>query len=417
MMTDRPLRIGYVMQNGAPDLATISGPQLHVTAVIRGLQRRGHQVRTIAIQNDRLQWTDDLQTWHPADYGRSRAHVVRVVESALRRLQSELRLPFLNLFDSIHYADACVQLLEGTHLLYERHGYLGYGGLLAARRMKIPLFLELNGNIVKEIDEMAVPMSSTQRAIGRGITAWTLRKADRVVAVSNALKEEIVRNLRVPSENVSVVLNGVDLELFSREGDPASARGRYALGDGPLVVFVGTFQPWHGVEVLVSAFSSVVSRFPLARLVLVGDGAGRDAIVERVRQSGIESRAILTGRLPQSEVAGIVQAADVAVAPYGLPTADIVGTPLKIIEYMAAGKAIVASTAPYHEVLVNEVTGLRVAPAAAAPLADAITRLLEDAALRARLGAAARLEARRYSWDAVVGRLCEIFEAQLSPRR
>lgn len=413
---DRQLRIGYLMQNGAPDLDTTSGPQLHVTAVINGLRRRGHRVRTVAFQRGRLQWTDDLEEWHPASYGATKAAPARLFESAARRIQSELHLPFLNLFDSIHYADASIRLLDGVDIMYERHGYLGYGGLLAARWMGVPLVVEMNGNILKEIDEMGVEMSRVQRAIGRQITKRSLRAADQVVAVSSALKDQVVRELGVAEGRVAVVVNGVNLDLFSRPVEGSQVRRRYGVGPGPLVVFVGSFQPWHGVESLVCAFQTVLRHFPNAYLLLAGDGPGRHALDTQVHDLGLAQHTVLTGRLPQKDVAEIVHAADVVAAPYGLQHADVVGTPLKIVEYMAAGKAIVATTAPIHELVTDGVTGVRVAPASAEALAEGVLRLLADDALRERLGNAARLEAQRYSWDGVVASLCALFDRQLSKR-
>jgi glycosyltransferase involved in cell wall biosynthesis len=231
------------------------------------------------------------------------------------------------------------------------------------------------------------------------------------------LKDQVVHDYRLPASHVSVVLNGVDLALFSRPVDSEAVRRRYALGTDPLVVFVGTFQPWHGVEFLVSGFRTVIERFPTAKLLLAGDGPGRDAIATLIGGSGLSPHTTLTGRLTQPEVAEVVGAADVVVAPYGLRHTDVVGTPLKVVEYMAAGKAIVVSTAPIHELITDGVTGLRVAPAASEPLAEGITRLLGDSALRTRLGDAAQLEARRYSWDAVVSTLERLFEAQIAARQ
>lgn len=200
------LRIGYLMQNGAADLSTLSGPQLHVKAVIHGLQRRGHSVRTVATQNKRLVWSDDLQTWAPASYKFSRSNWFRLIESPTRRLQSEINLPFLGLFDSIHYADAFSQALRGYDIFYERHGYLGYGGLIASRWLKIPLIIEINGNIIKEIDEIGIEMSDVQRKIGKSITYRTWSAASHLVVVSDTLKRQLIGTHHIPEEKVSVVL-------------------------------------------------------------------------------------------------------------------------------------------------------------------------------------------------------------------
>ena len=393
------MRVGYLMQNGAPDLTTLSGPQLHVFAVIRGLQKMGHQVRTVAIQQGKIVWSDDLQNWFPATFKLTRSRAFQLFESGIRRIQFELRLPFLGVFDSFRYADACIQLLSGYDLLYERHGYLGYGGVIAARSLGTPLIIELNGNIVKEIDEMGVHMTSLQRNIGRWLTIRTLLEANHLVAVSEALKDLLISTLGFPKDQISVVLNGVDAETFTQSHNEKLVREHFSIGFGPTVTFVGSFQPWHGVDLLVSSFYLVQSAFPEAQLLLIGEGTGSESVEKQIAELGLQGNVNFLGRLPQKEVAAVLSLSDVAVAPYPLSHPEIVGTPLKLMEYMAAGRAIVASTAPIHEVITDGVTGLRVAPASVNALAHGIKRLLEDRALRAKLGANAAREARAHSWD------------------
>lgn len=411
------LRIGYIMQNGAPDLKRVSGPQLHTTAVVGGLKKQGHLVRMVANQDRRLGWSEDLRNWFPPQYGPTYSRIFRLFESMLRRIQAELKLPFLGIFDSMHFADACHRHLLKFDVLYERHGYMGFGGVMAARWLGIPLILELNGNIIKEIDERKLPMSSFQREIGKWITMRTFIAADHMVVVSDALKQTLVNEYQIPAGNISVVLNGVDVDLFSKRYDADKVRSRFGLSDGPLVGFVGTFEPWHGVDLLVSAFCEITLKRPNAQLVIVGEGPGKDKVVAHANQLGLDGRVKFLGRLPQEDVAEVLSTAKVLVAPYPFEHGDIVGTPLKIMEYMAAGKGIVASTAPLHEMIEHEVTGLRVAPADPRALADGINRLLEDDHLCNSLAENAGTCAKKYSWDQVALRLAEIFVNEIDKKK
>jgi glycosyltransferase involved in cell wall biosynthesis len=302
-------------------------------------------------------------------------------------------------------------------VLYERHGYMGFGGVMAARWLGIPLILELNGNIIKEIDERKLPMSPLQRAIGRWITIRTFLAADHMVVVSDALRQTLINEYQIPAGHISVVLNGVDVDLFSKRYDADRVRSRFGLSGGPLVGFVGTFEPWHGVDLLVSAFCEITLKCPKAQLVIVGEGPGKDKAVAHANQLGLDGRVKFLGRLPQVEVAEVLSATKVLVAPYPFEYGDIVGTPLKIMEYMAAGKGIVASTAPLHEMIEHEVTGLRVAPADPKALADGINRLLDDENLCNSLGENAATRAKRYSWDQVALRLVEIFVNEIDKKK
>lgn len=405
------MRVGYAIQNGAPDLSAVSGPQLHVRAVIGGLQKLGHTVRTVAIQQGKLLWSDDLINWSiPPENGPSHARWFRFIESSLRRTQYELQLPFVGMFDSYRYAAACTDLLSHCDVLYERHGYMGYGGVIAAKRLGIPLIIELNGNILKEIDVRGLEMSGIQRKIGQWITIRTLLAASHVVVVSEALKRVLTSDFRIPEKRISVVLNGVDVEVFTQSYDENQVRAQYGLGRRRAVAFVGSFEPWHGVELLLSSFKQVQSSHPETQLVLIGEGVRQGAVGKQITEMRLTEHVKLLGRLPQKEVAAVLSVSDVVVAPYPFEHFDVVGTPLKLMEYMAAGKAIVASTAPIHEAITNGVTGLRVSPASSEALALGILRVLEDEELRARLGGNARREGREFAWERTAERLSGLFD-------
>lgn len=411
------MRIGYLLQNGAPDLSTLSGAQLHTIAVIEGLRKLEHGVRTVAVQQNNLRWSDDLDTWYEPKFEFSHKRGFRLFESAIRRVQTEFRLPFIGLFDSLRYADACTELLRGYDLLYERHGYMGYGGIIAARRLKIPIVIELNGNIVKEIDAIGVQMSPIQRRIGRWLTFRTFQKADHVVVVSDTLKQVLVSAVGVSPKRISVVLNGVNLDIFTQPHDLAQLRKQFGLTNVPTVAYVGSFQPWHGVNLLIASFRLVCNVLPTAQLLMIGDGDGREAATKQVDELNLAQNVHFFGNQSQENVAKLLHIADVAAAPYPYRHGEIVGTPLKLMEYMAAGKAIVASTAPLHEIVKDGLTGIRVQSANAQALAEGIIRLLSDEALRWKLSEHARQESQHFSWEQVVQRLNAVFYDQLINRR
>lgn len=413
-MGKKAIKIGYLMQTGAPDMSTLSGPQLHVSATIKGLQRLGHQVRTVAIQNKQIVWSDDLRNWRVPRFGLSHRRWFRLMERLIRRVQSEIRLPYLGFFESFRFADACYHLLQAYDVLYERHGWMGYGSVIAARWLGLPLVEELNGNIIKQIEIHGFQLSPIQWKLSQWLTYRTFFAADHIVVVSEALKNQLVTGLGMPEEKISVVLNGANVDLFTQPHNEKQIRERYDIGSHTIVTFVGSFQPWHGVELLVSSFKKVQARFPESQLIIIGDGAGEKGAARQIDSLGLQANIKLLGRLPQDEVAAVLSISDVAVAPYPLENTEIVGTPLKLIEYMAAGKAIVASTAPIHEVIADGITGLRVAPAKAEALAEAISRLLGDKDLRARLETNAWRQAQSYSWDNVTQELSEILIGKVS---
>jgi glycosyltransferase involved in cell wall biosynthesis len=121
--------------------------------------------------------------------------------------------------------------------------------------------------------------------------------------------------------------------------------------------------------------------------------------------------------LPQEQVAELLRISKILVAPYPFRSGAIVGTPLKLMEYMAAGAAIVASTAPIHEIIEHGVTGLRVSPADVKALADGINCLLENDDLCAYLGRNAEQHAQIFSWRNVVIQLNHIFIQEIDHKQ
>jgi glycosyltransferase involved in cell wall biosynthesis len=394
------LNIGYLIQTGCPDMKSLSGPQLHISHTIRALAELGHKVRIIAIQNNNIVMSDDLENWAEARLGLTQNIWFRLIERFLRRIQSEFNLPFIGFFDSLRFADACYHELAAADILYERFGWMGYGGVIAARWLRIPLVSELNGNI-KENEILELHLSPMQAKISQWLTNKTFKLTDSLVVVSQSLRGFIRDDFDIPGEKINVVINGADLALFTQSYNEYTTREKYNIKTIHVITYVGSFQPWHGVDILISSYKPVLQQFPNSTLILIGDGMLKEKIEKQITELGLEVNIKMLGRLPQSEVAAVLSISDVAVIPYPYEHDDVVGTPLKLIEYMAAGKAIVASTMPIHEIIDDMETGLRVPPANVEALSDAVCRLLADPKLRSKLGKNAQQRSINYSWENV----------------
>jgi glycosyltransferase involved in cell wall biosynthesis len=190
----------------------------------------------------------------------------------------------------------------------------------------------------------------------------------------------------VAPERAVVVPNGVVLERFG-DGAGRAADGEVVLG------FVGFVRAWHGLDGVIRAIAAQ----PGVRLVVVGDGPVRGELEALAESLGIGGRLRFMGVVPHGEVPGAVAGFDIALQPKVTPYAS----PLKIFDYMAAGRAIVAPDQPnIREILVHEETALLFDPEREDAMWAAVSRLIGDGALRARLGAAGRaeLERRDYTW-------------------
>lgn len=415
----RPLKIGYLWQYQTVDMTRISAAVLHVKSVRQALKKRGHQIRLVTFHQGEIQWSDDLVTWHPAEISACQTGLSRTIESVIRGVQRRLHLPFFRLFDSYRFSEACYSALAGFDILYERYWLMSYGGLMAAKHLGIPLIYEVNGDLVEEYAQLGIHLSRVQWAISKFINRLMFLKASRVVAVSQTLQEQLIRRWQISPSQVTVVDNGAQVDLFANSKGTEETRTRYGLNNGPVIMFVGSFKPWHGLDLLVESFRIVAKKHTGAKLALVGDGPVRPDLESQLHSWELQERTVFTGVVKHQDVAALLSTAEVAVVNPKVSPAASAQSPLKLFEYMAAGKAIVAPATPNIErILTHRVNGLLVPPDDADALANALLELVNNPDLRRRLGQSAREEAlRKHSWDRAASELEAIMYELLNKKR
>ena len=262
---------------------------------------------------------------------------------------------------------------------------------LAARILRRPLVLEVHSPFFIERQLRGRRNSKLLRWFER--IQW--KHAEHLWVVSPELKTIISENGVLP-DRITVIPFGCRLD------DLANRQPR--LPDGPIqIIHASSFYPWHGIELLLKAFSMAQARVPNLRLCLVGDGIFHSVSQKESRVLGIENLVHFTGWLPRERMIELLNKSDIGVAPY-LKLEPFYFAPVKILDYMAAGLAIVASEQGYIcEMLENGKNGLLVPPGDVLVLANALVQLAENSDLRQRLGKAAREEvARRHTWERTI---------------
>jgi len=287
--------------------------------------------------------------------------------------------------------------------VYQRYSLNNYAGVRLARSRRVPFVLEYNGSEIWMSRHWGNPLA--HEALSERIERLNLQAADLVVVVSRAMQDELVAR-GVDCSKILVNFNGVDETRYSPDVDGRAIRARLGLDGTNVVGFIGTFGPWHGADVLVRAFASLVARDETVargtRLLMIGDGAGLPAVRRLVRESGASDAAVFTGLVPQEEGPAYLAACDVLVSPH-VPNPDgtpFFGSPTKLFEYMAMGKGIVASRLDQiGEVLEHGRNAWLVPAGDEAALGDAVRCLVFDRELRERLGAQAREDVvARHTW-------------------
>lgn len=418
------LRIAFCLPELKPLHQVKSGklaeaPYIQQGYIAAGLQARGHNLTFIAPRDlEETVCTNDLQTPKLAPRTWSASGWFDFASRAAWRVQQWLGIPYLNVFSNYRLLDACLQCLPGHDLVHERNGLYRAGVAMACKRLKLPYVLFLDADEILEHDFMGEPITGLLRWRAKELVRYNLNVANCIICVSEPAKANLMSNWNVPAEKIVVFPNGVDVQRF-RPCPEARNGVRASLGvedTHPLIVFVGNFYHWHDVPTLLDAFAQVLRECPEARLVLVGDGPQRQAMMQHATELGLGQVAKFTGLVPHAEVPRLVAAADVAAAPYPAMQHDLWLSPMKLFEYMASGMAVVTTAVgQITEVVQDGHNGLLTAPGDAPAMAVALKRLINDAALRSRLGQQAREDAvRKYSWENYLSRLERVYAAVIA---
>jgi glycosyltransferase involved in cell wall biosynthesis len=413
------LKIAYVYQSTSTNFAEPFAVQLHIYHQIHGLQQAGQQAQLVALDGRRVICTGDLKVFQnaslaAADYGKlglSGNKIFKAFESMIRRVQRELKLPYLGIFDSFRIFDACRRNLRGHDVIHERYNLLSFGGAMAGRKLGIPYVLEVNADLLEERQAHGNPERGIRRFFAELTTRYCFDSARRIICVSTQLKDHLVQKWKVEPGKIVVLPNAADTETFGRQQDVMEIRNRLGLKDEPVVMFVGGFYLWHDLGLLVECLPHILAKVPNTKLVLVGDGRTRAQIEQCVADLGLQQAVVMAGPVEHGRVPEMLAIADVAVAPNIKFFDGHGGSPLKIFEYMAAGKAIVATnTGQVAEVIQHGHTGLLVEAGDKAGLAEAIASLLSNPDTRTRLGQQARQQAvEQHSWKQYARRLINIY--------
>lgn len=246
----------------------------------------------------------------------------------------------------------------------------------------------LLGSIIGRLLRIPVVLSTEHTAGLHGYRGSMARirtgLSDKVVAVSWAVREALVR-VGVRPSKIEVIVNGLPLDQFQKQGERERVRSELGIPPGAVVIGkVAGFRPVKGHEDLVRAFSQVAGEFPCSLLLLVGDGVRRRPVEQLVRELGLSGRVIFAGF--RQDVPVLLSAMDV------LALASLwEGMPLSVLEAMAAGLAVVATrTGGIPEVVVEGETGLLVPPGDPAALAGALREVLRHPDRTQQMGEAGR---------------------------
>lgn len=299
---------------------------------------------------------------------------------------------------------------EGYDVVHTHSSKAGVLGRLAARMAGTPVVVHTLHSLVFH-DRQPWAVNRLWRTIKRLMGPLT----DRFISVADAVTEGAVAARIAPPDRFTTIRSGMELDWFLRARiDVAAARRELGLpGDAAVVGKVARLSPLKGHDQLLEAWPAVTLRHPEARLVLVGDGVLQERLRRRARRLAVEGSVVFAGLVPRERIPSAIAAMDVLVH-----TSLWEGLPRVLVQALALGRPCVAlrrDGAP--EVVIDGETGFLVEPDDPAALADAISRLLADPDLRARMGAAGRrIVDPAFRAETMVAQIAGVYDELLSMR-
>jgi glycosyltransferase involved in cell wall biosynthesis len=277
-------------------------------------------------------------------------------------------------------------------IIYERYNLFFPSGIWAKKLFRLPLVLEVNAPLYAE--------RKKHNGIALdGLAKWTehyaWKQADYVLPVTRVLAD-MVAATGVAEAKIRVIPNGINKQRFEQAINSDDLIERYQLQGKLVLGFTGFVRDWHSLDRVLDTIAE--NKDKNWHCLLVGDGPARAALERQAAELGIGDRLTVTGIVERDEVARYVALFDVALQP------DVVAyaSPLKLFEYMALAKAIIAPDCPnIREILTHEADALLFAPDDGQAFTRQLYALCMNADLRARLGrgAAQTLADKQLYWQ------------------
>jgi glycosyltransferase involved in cell wall biosynthesis len=300
----------------------------------------------------------------------------------------------------------------GPDIILTHNTAAGFAALLGkVLRPSSVTVVDLTDLLFEYLDDYKGRWLKLAAAAGRWVERTSVRRSDRIITISQAMRQILIRDYGARPERVDIVHDGVDIRIFHQQ-EAEELRQLFAPGDDHVLIFHGVIDPQDGPELLVEAAPAILARHPRTRFWMVGDGTAVPDLKARAGAAGLADRFFFSGWVSQSDVARYISASDLGlvILPDVLSARGRVT--LKEFEYWACGVPAVLPRLPaLEEVVGDETASLFYAPGDAADLAIRVNILLEDDERRREMGRVGhRRVAEEFEWRALtdtIARLCE----------
>jgi len=269
-----------------------------------------------------------------------------------------------------------------------------FDGLIAAyikRRYKVPFVFELSNPLEQEWERFQITPKKPKLLyyliikFNKFIATRLLHRADLILPTTKWFEEHLAKQ-GIPWSKMMPYPNGIDVQVFQGRDD-RNIRDRYHLNDSKVVIYIGTLGKGRRLRVLIEAFAKAKRERENIKLLIVGEGDDEDNLKKLASELGIECDVIFTGQVPQSEVPDFIATADIGISPVPPFFFYKLSSPIKMFEYMAMAKPVVANEEiPEHKEVLEQSGGGILVPFTPEAFADAIIKLLDNPQMAADMG-------------------------------
>lgn len=303
-----------------------------------------------------------------------------------------------------------------VRFVWERHDLFGGPGRRLADRHGVPLVTSAEAVVVWEARKWGVERPGWGAWLERHGEGAHLKKSDLVICVTEDVRRKVV-SLGVADERTMVTPNRVDSSLFHPKVSGEQIRQKYNLAGRRVIGWTGSFRRFHGLSDVIRAFDKVHRTHKDTVLMLVGDGQERERMQQLALELNLKDTIVFPGRIPFTEVPSFVAAFDVALVT-AASALDFHYSPLKLREYLALGRPVIAARAGDLPKLFSEDRDLLFYQAGDVhDLSSVLLRLLDDGALQQRLQQQAiRMFEADGTWRHELVKVCTRLGISYSPR-
>ncbi|MFX0195090.1 MAG: glycosyltransferase family 4 protein [Candidatus Hodarchaeota archaeon] len=384
------MKILYLSTDPKMSLSDTSGYAVHMTELIRAFREMGNEVLPIV-------------TGHKNSAEGGSPHK-RAIRGILPGGTIELARTIWDVFSDFKTYLRAQRALLAFHpnFIYERYAVFHQSGIILSKRCRIPIILELNAPIW----ERDLHYGHRPRTLARKIEKRVLMLGDAIVVVSDFLRDYLI-NLEIPASKIHVISNAADPNTFNPSIDGNLIKRKYGIENKVVVGFVGGFARRQGIYLLLTAAPEIIKNNRGIHFLFVGDGSGRDLYEKYVIENSLQKYVTFAGSVSYQSIPQYIAAMDITV----LPNTANHCSPIKLFEYMAMAKAIVAPGLDTIEhIITHGQNGFLTTSGDAESLRNTILYLSQDRNLRSQVGSNARRTVlEHHTWKKNAERVIQIF--------